>query len=233
MESVLMGKIQIEVCVIVGKSVTRPVMRRADFNNSHKAKGHTSCVLSLNSSKGNKVPMHHYAFESCPKLHNIKVFCITEVWVLLESCHTELETKKCWGWGRLLLTMSQISAPVEAEAGFVVRTKARNSYLCHIIQAVEDVLASFFRFDPCLYLMVLRCLQKQTGILSALSWFIFQDGSTWKKFIKHWRSAFNIRNTPRVHPQMQLHLLNSHVDLNLFDFLSFVEHERRYFAECR
>ncbi len=74
-----MGKIQIEVCVIVGKSVTRPVMRRADFNNSQKAKGHKSCVLSLNSSKGNKVPMHHCAFESCPKLHNIKVFCITEV----------------------------------------------------------------------------------------------------------------------------------------------------------
>lgn len=198
MESVLMGKIQIEVCVIVGKSVTRPVqtsddrpvMRRADFNNSQKGKGHKSCVLSLNSSKGNKVPMHHCAFESCPKLHNIKVFCVTEVWVLLETCHTELETKHFWGWGRLLLAMSQISAPVEAEAGFVVRTKVRNSYLCHIIQAVEDVLASFFRFDPRLCLMVLRCLQIQTGILSALSWFIFQDGSTWKKINKTLEKLF-------------------------------------------
>lgn len=147
-----------------------PVMRRADFNNLLKAKGHKSCVLSLNSSHGYKVPMHHCAFESCPQLHNINVFCVTEVWVLLETLHTESGT---------FLKVREVIISHEPDFCFCW-TKVQNSYLCHIVQAVKDVLASLFRFDPRLCLMVLRCLEVQ---------------KEWPS-LKHWRSTFKFRNNP-------------------------------------
>lgn len=119
---VLVGKSKLRFASLLAWTVQtsndRPVMRHADFNNLQKAKGHKSCVLSLNSSQGNKVPMDHCAFESCPQLHNIKVFSVKEVWVLLETLHTESETKHFCRWGRLLLALSQISASVEAEGRF-------------------------------------------------------------------------------------------------------------------
>lgn len=162
MESILMGKSKLSFASLLAWTVQtsddRPVMRHADFNNLQKAKGHKSCALSMNSSQGYKVPTHHCAFESCPQLHNINVFCVTEVRVLLETLHTESET---------FLKVREVIISHEPDFCFcfMVWTKVlRNSYLCHIVQAVEDVLASLFRFDPRLCLMVLRCLEAQKGM---------------------------------------------------------------------